>query len=320
MSISNDGRWWLLNISGPGQPGAYYLYDKVNAKIELFAEQYASLPAEKLASVATFRFTARDGASIPAYLTTPPGGDKGPMPLIVMPHGGPEVRDALQYDPWAQILATRGYLVFQPNYRGSGGYGRAYAEAGYGQWGGRMADDVTDGVKALIQSGKVDPNRICIFGASFGGYAALYAGATHPELYKCVVSWAGDTDLIASMRFEKRTYGADSSAYKYWLKSMGDPDKDAAVMRAASPATYAETYKPPVLLIHGDMDKTVDPEQSRIMNRALKRAGKDVTLIEYKYEEHTGWEPANEKAAIQSVATFIQAHIAPGPAPAAAPH
>ena len=168
-----------------------------------------------------------------------------------------------------------------------------------------------DGVKALIASGQADPNRICIFGASFGGYAALYAGATHPELYECVVSMAGDADLIASMRFERETYGKDSSTYEYWLKSMGDPDKDAAMMRAASPTTYAATYKPPVLLIHGEDDDIVDPKQSTLMNRALKNAGRDVRLITYKNEGHRDWEPEDEKAALTEIAKFIEAHIAP---------
>ena len=320
VSISKDGHWWLLSVSGPDQPGAYYLYNKAQTRVDLFADRYPILPSDKLARATTFQYVARDGVTIPAYVTAPARAVAGPMPMIVMPHGGPEVRDALEYNTWVQVLATQGYLVFQPNYRGSGGYGRAYAEAGYGQWGGRMADDVTDGVKALIKAGKVDPNRICIFGASYGGYAALFAGATHPELYKCVVSWAGDADLLASMRYERVIYGRDSDTYKYWLKSIGDPDKDSAAMRKASPSTYAATYQPPVLLIHGELDKTVDPEQSRTMNGLLRRAGRSVTLLEYDYEGHSGWDTDDEKAALRAVMKFIEAHIAPQPAPPAPTH
>ena len=317
VSFSNDGRWWLLEVAGPDQPGAYYIYDKAHASIQLFAERYTTLPAAGLARMESFSFPARDGVAIPGYLTFPQTAPAGPLPLIVMPHGGPEARDSLRFDSWAQMLATRGYMVFQPNYRGSGGYGRAYAQAGYGQWGGRMTDDVTDGVTALIRAGRVDPNRICIFGASFGGYVALYAGATHPELYKCVVSWAGDADLLGTLRFARQTYGRDSTTYKYWLKSIGDPDKDAAALRAASPVSYAATYRPPVLLIHGDLDKIVDPEQSRIMERALKRDGHEVKRLEYEYEAHTDWDTDNEKSAMAAVAAFIQAHVAATPPPAA---
>ena len=311
VSVTRDGRWWLLDVSGPDEPGGYYLFDKTTARIQLFAERFKDLPPEQLGVMERYAYPARDGVSIPGYLTRPRNVAKGPLPLIVLPHGGPEARDAFQYDTWSQILATRGYLVFQPNFRGSGGYGVAYAEAGYGQWGGRMADDITDGVRKLIESGQVDPSRICIVGASYGGYAALFAGATHPELYKCVVSWAGSSDLLAAMSFVRRTDGKDSATYRYWLKSKGDPDKDAAAMKAASPVTYAAGYKPPVLLIHGDADDIVDPEQSRIMERALKRAGRSVKLIIYRNEGHPEFEPEDQKAAFGEVIKFIGAHIAP---------
>src|SRR5207244_12905956 len=137
----------------------------------------------------------------------PPDPPTGPRPLIVMPHGGPQVRDSSDYDAWSQYLATRGYLVFQPNFRGSGGYGVDWRHAGEGQWGARMQDDVTDGVKALIASGQADPNRICVFGASYGGYAALIGGAQNPELYKCVVSWAGISDLVKLLKQERSRSG-----------------------------------------------------------------------------------------------------------------
>ncbi len=320
VSFSENGHFWLLNVSGPDQPGGYYLFDRNAKHIDALGDRYAPLPTDSLATMERFHFKARDGADVPGYVTRPKTAAAGPLPLIVMPHGGPEMRDSFAYDAWGQFLATRGYMVFQPNYRGSQGYGVSYAKAGYKQWSGVMANDITDGVKALIAAGKVDPNRICIFGASFGGYAALYAGATHPDLYKCVVSRAGDADLIASMRFERKTYKADSETYKYWLGSMGDPDKDTAMMTAASPTTYAASYGPPVLLIHGGDDEIVDPEQSKIMYRALKRAGKDVTLLTYRHEGHSDWQPDDEIASMGEIIKFIEAHIAPAPlaAPAAA--
>lgn len=313
ISHSDDGRWWLLDVSGPDEPSAYYLFDKTNAHISLLGERYVDLPAERLATMQRYAYTARDGVSIPAYLSRPPGAPSGPLPLIVMPHGGPELRDSFDFDTWAQFMATRGYLVFQPNYRGSSGYGVAYAEAGYHKWGKVMADDITDGVKALIASGQVDPKRICIFGGSYGGYAALYAGATHPELYKCVVSWAGDDDLMAAIRFERDQHGVESETYKYWIKSIGDPGKDAADMKAASPLTYAATYQPPVLLIHGEDDGIVDVNASKTMKNALNRAGHDVKLITYKNEAHRNWVDEDEEAALTEVDKFIEAHITPAP-------
>ena len=309
ISYSGDGRWWLLSVSGPDQPAAYYLYDKANAKIELLADRFPDLPAEKLAVRERFAFPARDGVSIPGYLTRPRQAVKGPLPLIVLPHGGPESRDSFEYDVWSQFLASRGYLVLQPNFRGSSGYGISFAEAGYRHWDTVMADDLTDGVQALVNSGQVDPNRICIFGASYGGYAALYAGASHPELYKCVVSWAGVADLDKFLSFERDFHGKDSGTYEYWIKLLGDPKKDAAAIKNASPITYAAKYGPPVLLLHGVDDDTVSPDQSRLMQAALKKAGKDVRLLLYAGEGHSEWEPDDEQAALIETFRFIQSHI-----------
>ncbi len=311
VSYSDDGNWWLLHVTGPDEPSSYYLYDKSTASIDLLAERFPQLSSDRLAVMQRFAYTARDGASIPAYLTRPKTVAAGPLPLIVMPHGGPEARDSFEFDVWTQFLATRGYLVFQPNFRGSGGYGVSYEDAGHKQWGGRMADDITDGVRALIASGQADPNRICIFGASYGGYAALYAGATHPELYKCVVSWAGLSDLSANLQLLRDNYGKDSADYQYWTSLIGDPDKDADLIKAASPVTYAQAYKPPVLLIHGEDDGVVDVDQSKLMNRALKRAGRDVQLIIFKNEGHPHFRDENDKAALTDIINFIEAHIAP---------
>ncbi|MDR3512586.1 MAG: alpha/beta fold hydrolase [Caulobacteraceae bacterium] len=318
ISVADDGRWWLFSVSGPDEPAGYYLFDWKTKVMALLGERYDHLPTETLATMSQWSYAARDGVSVPAYLTRPRAAPPGPLPLIVMPHGGPAARDSYAFDIWDQFLATRGYLVFQPNFRGSGGYGVSYEEAGDGQWGGRMADDITDGVRKLIETGQADPKRICIFGASYGGYAALYAGATHPELYKCVVSWAGVADLAAMLNYEKLTYGKDSEAYAYWRKAIGDPATQADAVKKASPLTYAASYGPPVLLIHGRDDEIVSPEQSRNMEAALKKAGKDVKLSIYADEEHPSWETSDEKAALAEIITFIEAHIAPA-TPAATP-
>ena len=313
-------RSWLLGVSGPGEPQGYYLYDKSSARVDLLAERYPDLSSDRLGTKTRFSFTSRDGVTIPGYLIRPPNAPVGPLPLVVLPHGGPEARDNIGFETWSQILATRGYMVFQPNFRGSSGYGVSYSDAGHHQWGDRMANDITDGVKALIAAGQADPSRICIFGASYGGYAALYAGATHPELYKCVVSWAGLSDLTLDLQHTGFNYGKDSAAYRWWTSLIGDPDRDGAEIKAASPITYAEGYKLPVLLLHGKNDEVVEPVQSELIASALKHAGHDVQLTQVNNEGHPYWSRENEQPAMIEVVTFIEAHIAPAPlTPVASP-
>ena len=316
LNMGSADRWWLLQVTGGREPGAYYLYDSANARVQHLSEQFDGLSADLLGEMSPYGFVARDGVTVPGYVTRPPGARKGPLPLIVMPHGGPEYRDALGYDPRVQIFATRGYLVFQPNFRGSSGYGAAYAQAGYGQWGGRMADDITDGVRSLIASGQADPSRICIVGGSYGGYAALFAGAKHPELYKCVVSRAGIADLASFVKFKGVDDGKDSATYRYWVKSIGDPEHNGDALRAASPVSYAGAYGPAVLLIHGDSDMTVSIDQSRAMERALWWAGRKTPLITFNQEDHSDWEPQHEVLAMKLTLDFIESHI-PVTAPSA---
>jgi dipeptidyl aminopeptidase/acylaminoacyl peptidase len=227
-----------------------------------------------------------------------------------MPHGGPEARDSLTFDVWAEILATRGYMVLQPNFRGSAGYGRKFVEAGYGQWGAKMQDDITDGVMRLIKTGQADPNRVCIFGASFGGYAALYGAAKQSDIYKCAASFAGVSDLEALVNWEHTTKGHEGR-YQYASRSIGDPVKAGARLKATSPITYASSLKVPVLLIHGMDDRSVPIAQSQAMEKALRTAHKDVRLVTYRGEGHTDWSPGDEQSALTEVAGFIEGHIAP---------
>jgi dienelactone hydrolase len=308
LSMSDDGRYWLLGVSGPDEPGAYYLMDRRSGKLTLAVDRHPDLPSGRLGRAEPYVYAARDGTPVPGYLTRPPGDPKGPLPLIVMPHGGPEARDSLGYDIWAQVFATRGYLVFQPNFRGSSGYGRAWAEAGYGQWGGRMQDDITDGVLSLFQSGQADPKRACIFGASFGGYAALEGGVETPQLYRCIASFAGVSDLEALVRWEKATPG-HGGRYRYASRAIGDPKKDARKLEAASPIDHVGKYQVPVLLIHGSEDQSVPVIQSERMAQALKRAGKDVQLTVVKGEGHSDWTPEHEQAALAELVAFFQRNL-----------
>ena len=320
VSKSSDDKTWILHVSGSDEPGTYFLYDVAAHHVEPLGEQWTSLIAERLGRMRRFDYQARDKTPLFAYVTEPPGAGKGPLPLIVMPHGGPEARDYLAFDTWVQFLATRGYVVLQPNFRGSSGFGRKFAEAGHGEWGGRMHDDVTDAVRALIATGRVDPSRICIVGASYGGYEALWAAHAEPDLYRCAVSVDGLSDLKTDMAWE-RHFGADSLVYKYWLKSMGDPQTDVDRLISRSPVTYAKTWTTPLLLIHGDKDDIVDVAQSRILDRALEAEHKPVRYIEIKKMGHGPGTDEETTRVLSEIESFLAEHLrsAQTPAPTTSP-
>lgn len=304
--IDLDHKRLLLKVTGPQEPGSFQVYDRERRALEYVGLSKPWLPPGRLAATEAVKVKTRDGAEITSYLTTPINR-KGPLPMVVMPHGGPEIRDYLDYDLTVQALAARGWLVLQPNFRGSGGYGKAFAELGKRQWADRMQDDVEDAVAHVVACGKADPARLAIFGASYGGYAALMGAVRKPSMYKAVVSVAGDADLIESLAFSRREDGADSPAYAYWCGSMGDPAKDAELLARASPARRAAEIQAPVLLIHGAEDTIVDPKQSRLMAKALKAAGKTCELVELKGEGHRNWSDETWKTVLTKVTDFIGA-------------
>jgi dipeptidyl aminopeptidase/acylaminoacyl peptidase len=304
--ISQDHKRLVFFVSGPRQPGAFWLYDTGKAKLEMLGEQRPWLSPERLAPMKPLSVKTRDGATITAYLTTPIGAATGPRPMVVLPHGGPELRDQLSFDDFAQTYAARGWLVLQPNFRGSGGYGRAFADRGRRHWGDRMQEDVEDCVAQVVAAGLADPARIAICGASYGGYAALMGAVRKPDLYKAVVSIAGVADLPEILTFSRSEDGADSHVYAYWCKTIGDPKADQAMLENASPARRAGEIKAPVLLIHGTEDGIVPPKQSRIMDKALTAAGKTHELVEIKGAGHRNW--SNET--LRTVLTRSADHIA----------
>ena len=228
-----------------------------------------------------------------------------------MPHGGPEARDSYGYDFFVQFLAWRGYAVFQPNFRGSEGSGRTFANAGRRQWGRRMQDDVTDGVMRLIESGTADRNRMCIVGASYGGYAALAGATLTPDLYKCAVSIAGVTDLLDLLAAERRNAGRGSTRYSYSMALIGDPERDRDELIAVSPARQASRVNIPILLIHGSEDSIVPFEQSETMRDALQEAGKQVELIRLEDEGHawSNWSRENRQRLLEETDRFLARHL-----------
>lgn len=310
--MSDDGRMWIISASGPSDPGALYLYDRDQAHIEPLTSFNPSVATDKLGASRVVRYTARDGVEITGYLTLPAGAGEGPFPLILMPHGGPEARDMFNYDRDAQFLATRGYAVFRPNFRGSSGYGRAFAEAGYGEWGGKMQDDLSDAVAHLASTGVADPQRVCIMGFSYGGYAALAGAAFTPDMYRCAISIAGVSDLIEQSRHVIRE--GDDDEDDYIRRSIGDPRADRERLTARSPALHAADIHIPVLLLHGDQDWIVPVEHSRRMERALRRAGRDVRYVEVEGEGHPYWSDEHQTTMYTEVEAFLARHL-----PAAGP-
>ena len=305
---SSTGDVQVIYVQGPTDSGSFHVYDRKTGDVEALGSQRPTLK-DRLSPTTRVEWKSRDGFTLSGYLTTPRNAAPDKAPLVLMPHGGPEARDNLDYDRWAQAFAARGYAVFQPNFRGSGGFGTRFAALGYGQWGLRMQDDVMDGVQALIDDGKIDADRICAVGGSYGGYVSLFAGAKAPERFKCVVSFAGVSDLVAIQKWEKSRGGADSPTYKYWLKSIGDPDRDRERLAATSPITYVKTYGPPVLLIHGEADDIVPISQSRAMEAALRKAGRSVRFIAVEGEGHSGWDSDEEAKALTEMVAFVDAAI-----------
>jgi dipeptidyl aminopeptidase/acylaminoacyl peptidase len=199
----------------------------------------------------------------------------------------------------------------QPNFRGSGGFGRAFAQAGYGQWGGVMQHDVTDAVQHLIDTGVADPSRICIVGASYGGYVALAGAAFTPELYRCVVAIAGVSDLLDSLRSDRIHEGRASPAYQYWTRSMGDPRENRDALIAASPARHAANVRAPVLMVHGEDDSIVLLRQSELMEDALTRAGKQVRLVRLPGgHSWYAWTLADRITLYRELESFLAQHLA----------
>ncbi|MEO1407882.1 MAG: alpha/beta fold hydrolase, partial [Pseudomonadota bacterium] len=244
--------------------------------------------------------------------TLPPGTDisnASNLKTIVMPHGGPETYDAIGFDWMAQYFANRGYLVFQPNFRGSAGYGTAFVLAGNGEWGGKMQDDITDGLKALVNEGLADPDNVCIVGASYGGYAALAGGAFTPDLYRCVVAIAPVTDLHRMLKDEKRDYGRNHWVVDYWQERMADGEARKIKLRSVSPSEYADSFQSPVLLIHGDKDRIVPLKQSEIMHQALLDAGKLVTFITLERGDHALSTNEARLTTLQAASDFVEQHI-----------
>lgn len=311
-SWSDDWMHILYHVFDGASTGRYLLHDRRSGEYRIVAESYADIPSAAVGAVARIHYAARDGLSIEAMLTLPPGvqpdAARG-LPLVVMPHGGPAAHDTVRFDWMAQFFASRGFLVLQPNFRGSSGYGAAFREAGYGEWGRKMQDDVSDGVLALVRDELADPQRVCIVGASYGGYSALAGAAFTPELYRCVVAVAPVSDLPRMIREVASRSGSRHWVVDYWKQLIGDPRFDRQRIDQVSPVNHAEAFRAPVLLIHGRNDSVVPIRQSEVMERALKRAGKNVQLVRLAGEDHWLSDSRTRTEALKAMGQFVERHI-----------
>ena len=307
--MDTDQNQLLLYVTGPTIEGSYYLYNVKNTHIALVADERPGLVG-KLNPMETVHWQGRDGTNLSGYLTYPALAlQRKNLPMIVMPHGGPELRDSYEFNLYGQFLASRGYLVFQPNFRGSGGFGNEFAKMGHGQWGRSMQDDITDGVKHLVNSGMVDANRICIFGASYGGYAALAGASFTPDLYQCAVSISGVTDLLEMLKHIRKEDGRKSQTYQIWKQRMGDPGTDRDDIIRYSPARQAHRINIPVLLFHGSQDSIVPMQQSEFMHQALLASGKDSQFIKLENAGHSNWSILDEARSMHKIELFFARHL-----------
>lgn len=311
-SWSQDRKFVLYSIFAPAYGEAWIAHDVANKKIEIIARSRDQIPIEQISFPLEMEYSARDGLRIPAVLTLPPGvgtEDKTKRPLIILPHGGPAAYDTVNFDWMAQFLASRGYVVLQPNFRGSSGYGREFQIAGNGEWGGKMQDDLADGITALNSLGIIDPEKVCIVGASYGGYAALAGAALTPDVYKCSVAVSGVSDLNDLVFYTRNNYGSDHWAVTYWRRVIADGDSRTKRMREVSPITFADQVKIPVLMIHGVDDTVVPIAQSEKMERALKKSGKDVTLVRLEGEDH--WLSGSDTRVemLRALDAFLAEHL-----------
>ena len=303
--ISADHNRMVAHVSSPTDCGGYYFYDRAAHRLQGLDLTHPWLAASQLAKMEMLDIKTRDGQTLRAYLTVPLAA--GSRPLVVMPHGGPEARDTYGFDLFAQAFAAQGWLVLQPNFRGSGGYGRTFFEAGHRHWGDLMQADVEDAADQVIATGRVDRPRVAIWGASYGGYAALMGVIRRPDFYRCAVSLAGVSDIASILSWEKRRGDPDQMVYAYDVRQLGDPRTDGPLITAESPITHVKAIRAPVLLMHGTEDKVVDPDQSREMAAALKGAGKTCTYIELEGAGHheDEWDEKNTRTILQTSVDFI---------------
>ncbi len=305
-----DSPWVLVQAFSDAQPTITYIYNRSTRKLARLGQSLPDIQANDGGQTDFHRVPARDGLPLPVYLTLPPGGGKK-LPMVVLVHGGPWLRGAdWRFDPEVQFLASRGYAVLQPAFRGSTGYGQKHFQAGFGQWGLSMQDDVMDALRWAVDQGHADPQRVCIAGASYGGYAALMGLARDGAQFRCAVAWVAVSDPL--LLFDSTWTEATEEVRRYGMARMiGDPKADAAQLNAVSPLRQAARIQKPLLLAYGGWDTRVAIVHGEQLRDALKPHNPDVEWVVYREEGH-GWaQPDNRIDFWTHVEKFLARHLAP---------
>ena len=306
QSRDNADTRWIVAFNLDKGPGAFYLYDRRTKKAEFLFYTMPQLKRYTLAAMEPVSFLSRDGLMLHGYLTYPAAKQKKLLPLVVNVHGGPWVRDTWGYNPRCQWLANRGYACLQVNYRGSSGYGKKFLNAGNKEWGGKMHDDLIDAVNWAIRQGIADPKRVAIFGASYGGYAAL-AGATFtPDVFACAISAVGPSNLIT---FIKTIPPYWTSYLQTIHKRIGDPDTEAEFLRSRSPLFKVDNIKIPVFIAQGANDPRVKKEESEQIVEAMKRKGLYYEYLLFPDEGHGFVKPANRLKFYAAAERFLAKYL-----------
>jgi pimeloyl-ACP methyl ester carboxylesterase len=297
----------IVFTNGADDPGTYWFVNGATHRADPIGYPYPLIKPADVGPIRSIAYTAADGMPMDGVLTLPPGRDAKNLPLVVLPHGGPiDVWDEPGFDWWAQAFASRGYAVFQPNYRGSGGQSAAFRDAGYGEWGRKMLSDITDGVAELARLALIDSKRACIVGGSYGGYAALAGVTLQSGLYRCAVSVAGPADMASFLSWEAERHGMDTSTFRFMQKIVGAGTGSAAYLHDISPTQFAKRADAPILLIHGKDDTRVPIEQSREMLSALKANGKIVQFVELEKEDHFLSRDVTRIAMLKAAVGFVE--------------
>ncbi len=302
-----DFKEMVFFMEGDSSAGDYVLYKK--GSIQMLASSRSDIPVDDVYTVSAYEYTARDGMVIPSLLTLPNNTIAKNLPAIMFPHGGPESYDKMGFDYFAQYFASQGFAVIQPQFRGSSGFGSEHLHAGRGKWGREMQDDLTDAVNDLASKEIIDPKRVCIVGASYGGYAAL-AGATFtPDVYTCAVSINGVSDIKRMLKTGRSNYGKDHWVLSYWDSVIRSDSLGDDFIESISPINYVESVSIPILLIHGERDDVVNIRQSKRMYNELKGADKDVTYVRLPKGNHYLSSAENRMKAMKTVDKFLREQI-----------
>ena len=302
IDASRDGQKVLFSVWSDRHPGGYYVFDRNAKHIQLIVERKPAIDPELMAKTKPIAFKSRDGRQLYGFVTSK---GTGPQPMVVMPHGGPYgPYDTWGYNDDAQFLASRGYAVLQVNFRGSGGRGEDFMTAGYREWGGKIQDDITDGVQWAIDNKLADPRRICTFGGSFGGYAALMNPIRNPGMYQCAIGYVGVYDL--GLMFKAGDIKQERSGRRYLSRVLGD---DPVVLAANSPAQQVDKIKVPVLLIAGKDDRRVPMDQFNVQASAFRAAGVAVETMVVDGEGHGFYAPEHIEQMYNKVADFLDRQI-----------